>query len=121
MDVKTAFLNCDLNEVIFMRQPKGFVSNIYPNHACLLKKSIYGLKQSPRQWNIKFDKCMRTLGFARSKFDTCLYFKGINTKSSLYIMLYVDDILLICASSVLISVVKKDLLKHFDMKDLGHA
>ena len=122
MDVKTAFLHGDLDETIYMRQPKGFIDSVHPNHACLLNKSIYGLKQSPRQWNIKFDKCMRfSLGFKRSKFDTCLYFKGVNKSPVLYVLLYVDDILLISKSVDAIHDIKKNLQKHFDMKDLGIA
>ncbi|CAM8896560.1 unnamed protein product [Rhodiola kirilowii] len=60
-----------------MCQPEGFVDKMKmkPDHVCLLRKSIYGLKQSPRQWNKKFDSCMLDLGFLRSKYDTCLYLK----------------------------------------------
>ncbi|CAM8884377.1 unnamed protein product [Rhodiola kirilowii] len=61
-----------------MSQPVGFEDSSKPNHVCLLKKSIYGLKQSPRQWNIKFNECMLSLGFIRSKFDTCLYLRDLN-------------------------------------------
>ncbi|CAM8951062.1 unnamed protein product [Rhodiola kirilowii] len=64
MDVKTAFLNGSLDETIFMKQPKGFIDNKHPDFVCYLeKKSIYGLKQSSRQWNKKFDACMTRLGF----------------------------------------------------------
>lgn len=121
MDVKTTFLHGDLHETIYMKQPKGFVDKSKPDHACLLKKSIYGLKQSPRQWNKNFDACMTSLGFTRSSYDTCLYFKNIKSTTPMYIMLYVDDILLISNSKVVIAGVKHDLKKHFDMKDLGVA
>ncbi|CAM8957332.1 unnamed protein product [Rhodiola kirilowii] len=67
MDVKTAFLHGDLEETIYMNQPIGFVDKISLDFVCLLNKSKYGLKQSPRQWNKKFDSCMLTLGFTRSK------------------------------------------------------
>lgn len=63
MDVKTAFLHGDLDETIYMRQPKSFVDKTKSNHVCLLRKSIYGLKQSPRQWNLKFDNCMKKTWF----------------------------------------------------------
>ena len=56
MDVKTAFLNGDLDETIFMAQPKGFVVKGNDQMGCTLKKSIYGLKQASRQWNLKFNK-----------------------------------------------------------------
>lgn len=121
MDVKTAFLHGDLNETIHMRQPKGFIDKEKAEHACLLKKSIYELKQSPRQWNKKFDACMLKMNFTRSQYDTCLYFKDVKSKAPLYVLLYVDDILLISSSKVSINGVKHDLKRHFDMKDLGPA
>ncbi|CAM8931614.1 unnamed protein product [Rhodiola kirilowii] len=58
-----------------MSQPPGFIDKTYLNHVCMLLKSIYGLKQSPRQWNIKFNSCMLALDFMRSKYDACLYLK----------------------------------------------
>lgn len=121
MDVKTAFLHGDLEETIYMHQPKGFIDKRKPNHVCLLKKSIYGLKQSPRQWNLKCDDCMRKLGFKKSSYDTCLYFKCVKTDLPLYVLLYVDDILLICKSKAKIDDVKVSLKNFFDMKDLGSA
>ncbi|CAH9119721.1 unnamed protein product [Cuscuta europaea] len=90
MDVKIAFLHGDINETIYISQPPGFICKNKPDHVCLLKKSIYGLKQSPRQWNLKFNACMCELGFLRSKYDTCLYFKHVGTENALYVLLYVD-------------------------------
>jgi hypothetical protein len=121
MDVKTAFLHGDLDETIYMKQPKGFVDSSKPDHVCLLRKSIYGLKQSPRQWNIKFDNCMKSLGFQSSEYDSCLYFKHVKSDLPIYVLLYVDDMLLICKSMTKILDIKRALRKNFDMKDLGHA
>ncbi|CAM8900789.1 unnamed protein product [Rhodiola kirilowii] len=121
MDVKTAFLHGDLEEKIYMSQPIGFIDQKHPDYVCFLKKSIYGLKQSPRQWNKKFDACMISLHFTRSKYDTCLYFKNVNAKFPLYVLLYVDDILMISGEKSAIAKIKGDLSVHFDMKDLGHA
>lgn len=73
MDVKTVFLHGDLEEELFMEQPEGFVSKIGKNKVCLLKKSLYGLKQSPRQWNKRFDKFMKDQNFVRSNHDACVY------------------------------------------------
>ncbi|GJU74508.1 retrovirus-related pol polyprotein from transposon TNT 1-94 [Tanacetum coccineum] len=56
MNVKTAFLNCDLDEEVYMKQPEGFVLPGHENKVCKLKKSLYGLKQTPKQWHDKFDK-----------------------------------------------------------------
>jgi hypothetical protein len=63
MDVKTAFLNGDLDETIFMAQPEGFVVKGKGHMACKLKKSIYGLKQASRQWYLKFDGIIKKFGF----------------------------------------------------------
>ncbi|CAM8876419.1 unnamed protein product [Rhodiola kirilowii] len=120
MDVKTAFLHGDLLETIHMCQLEGFVDKMKPDHVCLLRKSIYGLKQSPRQWNKKFDSCMLDLGFLRSKYDTCLYLKRVKN-APLFVLLYVDDLLLISPSLHDIKLTKSGLQKHFDMKDLGIA
>ncbi|KAK1662939.1 hypothetical protein QYE76_051098 [Lolium multiflorum] len=78
MDVKTAFLNGDLDEDVYMTQPEGFVVEGKEHLACRLKKSIYGLKQASRQWYLKFDKIIRTFGFTENVKDNCIYvkFKG---------------------------------------------
>jgi hypothetical protein len=65
MDVKTAFLNGDLEENIYMAQPKGFVVEGKERMGCRLKKSIYGLKQASRQWYLKFDRTIRNFGFKK--------------------------------------------------------
>jgi hypothetical protein len=67
MDVKTSFLHGDLEEEIYMKQPKGFDVKVKKEMVCNLKKSMYGLKQSPRMWYQKFDTYMLGLGFIRSK------------------------------------------------------
>lgn len=89
MDVTTVFLNGDLDETIYMSQPEGFVNKSKPDYACKLNKSLYGLKQSPRQRNIKFDKCMKSMNFTRSDFDHCLYYKK-NSIVPIFLLLYVD-------------------------------
>ena len=74
MDVTTAFLHGELKEDIYMNQPQGFeVSKGESELVCKLRKSLYGLKQSPRQWNKIFDSFVTSIGFNRSYFDTCLY------------------------------------------------
>ncbi|CAM8906112.1 unnamed protein product [Rhodiola kirilowii] len=121
MDVKIAFLHGDLKETIYMEQPIGFIDKNHPEHVCLLQRSIYGLKQSPRLWNKKFDACMLSLGFLRSKYDACLYFKSVKSDMVIYVLLYVADILLISNSKPTIAKLKSKLKQHFDMKDLGAA
>ncbi|CAM8884628.1 unnamed protein product [Rhodiola kirilowii] len=113
MDVKTAFLHGDLEETIYMNLPVGFIDKNSPDFVCLLNKLIYGLKQSPRQWNKKFDSCMLTLGFTRSRYDTCMYMKVGKSDSHILGLLYVDDILLMSHSIIAIADVK-ELKKLFD-------
>ncbi|KAL2243405.1 UNVERIFIED_CONTAM: Retrovirus-related Pol polyprotein from transposon TNT 1-94 [Sesamum indicum] len=102
MDVKTAFLHGDLDENIYICQPAGFVDESKPDFVCLLKKSLYGLKQSLRQWNKKFDSFMQSLKFNRSHYDHCLYFKHVHD-SPIFLVLYVDDMLIASPNSHLIN------------------
>ncbi|KAL0368464.1 UNVERIFIED_CONTAM: Retrovirus-related Pol polyprotein from transposon TNT 1-94 [Sesamum calycinum] len=120
MDVKTAFLHGDLHEQIYMNQPCGFIDKKNPDHVCLLKKSLYGLKQSPRQWNKKFDSFMQSLKFSKSSYDPCLYFKYDNSMP-VFLVLYVDDMLIASPSITLVVELQNNLSKTFEMKDLGNA
>lgn len=72
MGVKTAFLHGNLEEDLYMEQPEGYEDNSKPDHVCLLKKSLYRLKQSPRQWNKRFDEFMLLHGYKRSRRDACV-------------------------------------------------
>jgi hypothetical protein len=121
MDVKTAFLNGDLYENVYMAQPKGFVVEGKENIECHLKKSIYGLKQASRQWYLKFDETIKKFGFKENE-DNCIYAKFKNGKF-IFLILYVDDITTYFASSDvnLLLETKKFLSSNFDMKDLGEA
>ena len=76
-DVTTAFLNGTLEEEVYMRQPEGFVHRGEEELVCKLKKSIYGLKQSPRCWNVALDTQLKEMGFTQSKNDPCIYYKNI--------------------------------------------
>jgi hypothetical protein len=105
MDVKITFLHGDLEEEIYMKQPEGFDVEGKKELVCKLKKSMYGLKQSPRMWYQKFDTYMLGLGFTRSKEDHCVYFKLIGDHL-IYLVLYVDDMLLIGKNKEIIQDVK---------------
>ncbi|KAM2808794.1 hypothetical protein PS2_043635 [Malus domestica] len=120
MDVKTAFLNGDLQEDIHMIQPLGFVERGKEKMVCKLNKSIYGLKQASRQWFLKFDQVITSHGFTENKMDDCIYlkFKGSNF---IFLILYVDDILLASSDLQLLVETKKLLSTNFEMKDLGEA
>uniref|UniRef100_A0A1J3IYK5 Retrovirus-related Pol polyprotein from transposon TNT 1-94 n=1 Tax=Noccaea caerulescens TaxID=107243 RepID=A0A1J3IYK5_NOCCA len=121
MDVKTAFLHGDLEERILMKQPDGFIKKGDENKVCLLRKSLYGLKQSPRQWNIKFDSFMKEANFIRSEYDQCVYMRNIHNEKAVYLLLYVDDILIASGSMSEIRSVKDSLSSKFEMKDMGKA
>ena len=77
LDVKTTFLHGDLVEEIFMEQTKGFLQNHNKRFVCKLRKSLYGLRQSPTQWYKKFDSFMASQNFTRSEYNHCVYFKKL--------------------------------------------
>jgi len=93
MDVKTAFLNGDLEEDVYMDQPEGFEIKGKDQMVCKLKKSIYGLKQASRQWYIKFNDTITSFGFKEIIVDRCIYQK-ISGSKVIFLDMYVDDILL---------------------------
>lgn len=116
MDVKTAFLNGNLTETIYMTQPEGFVKN--EKLVCKLNKSLYGLKQSSKCWNDCFNEYVTSIGFIRSKSDYCLYRKTSN-ELKIFILLYVDDILLTGNNNEQLKYLKQKLSEKFEMEDLG--
>ena len=120
MDVKTTFLNGDLEEEVYMCQPEGFVNNDNNQLVCKLKKSIYGLKQASRQWYIKFHNVISSFGFVENIVDQCIYLK-INGSKYIFLVLYVDDILLASNDMGLLHETKKFLTQNFEMKDMGEA
>ncbi|KAG9441314.1 hypothetical protein H6P81_017168 [Aristolochia fimbriata] len=121
LDVKTAFLHGDLEEEIYMRQPSGFEVIGKESWVCKLKRSLYGLKQSPRQWYLKFDRFMLDIGFARSNADHCVYLQRFNDGDYIILTLYVDDMLVAGTNMKKIDDLKKRLANQFSMKDLGEA
>nr|GEW22315.1 hypothetical protein [Tanacetum cinerariifolium] len=120
LDVKMAFLHGNLKETIYMRQPPGFEEEM-GNKVCLLKKSLYGLKQSLRQWYKRFDVYMINNGFSRISYNSCVYFKEFAPGMYIYPLLYVDDMLIACKSKSEIEYTKGLLRKEFDKKELGPA
>ena len=101
-----------------MEQPQGFKDIAFPHHVCRLRKSLYGLKQAPRQWFHKLSGQLLRLGFTGSKTDTSLLF--LNT-GPIYVLIYVDDILILGPSSTQISALVKSLSELFTLRDLGTA
>ena len=121
MDVKIAFLNGELEEDIYMQQPKGFIALGQEHMVCKLHRSIYGLKQASKSWNIRFDQVIKLYGFEKSPAEPCVYKKIQGIVVVVFVVLYVDDVLLIGNSVKVLSDVKGYLKKQFDMKDLGEA
>jgi hypothetical protein len=103
-----------------MAQPKSFVVEGKERMGYHLKKTIYGLKQASRQWYLKFDETIRKSGFKENKEDNCVYAKFKNGKF-IFLVLYVDDILLASSDVSLLLETKKFLSSNFDTKDLGEV
>uniref|UniRef100_A0A6N2M0Z2 Integrase catalytic domain-containing protein n=1 Tax=Salix viminalis TaxID=40686 RepID=A0A6N2M0Z2_SALVM len=120
MDVKTAFLNGDLQEEVYMRQPEGFIIEGREDMVCKLKKSLYGLKQASRQWLSKFDEIITEFGFKENIIDPCNILKS-GMSEFIFLVLYVDDILLASSDLGLLHETKTYLFKNFEMKDMGEA
>ena len=88
MDVKTGFLNGELEEKIYMEQPEWFVAHGQEKKVCRLVKSLYGLKQAPKQWHQTFDKTMLSNGFKINECDKCVYNKSTPTTYVLVCFIY---------------------------------
>ena len=97
LNVKTTFLHSELEEKLYIKQPQGFEVEEKKGHVCLLNKSLYGLKQSPRQWHQRFDTFMLGHSYSRSMYDSCVsgvYFRKLDNGSFIYLLLYVDGMLI---------------------------
>jgi hypothetical protein len=103
-----------------MAQPKGFAVKGKEHMQCHLRKSSYGLKQASRQWYLKFDDTIRSFGFEENKEDNCIYAKFRSGKF-IFIILYVDDILLASNDVNLLLEIMRFLSSNFDMKNLDEA
>ena len=120
MDVKITFLNENLLEDVYMTQPGGFVDPKNPKKVCKLQRSIYGLKQASRSWNLHFDEAIKEFGFIKNEYEPCVY-KQVSGSAVVFLVLYVDDILIIENDIPTLQSVKTWLEKCFTMKDLGEA
>jgi hypothetical protein len=121
MDVKSVFLNSSLEEEIFMEQPQGFISPNHPNKVCLLRKAIYGLKQALHVWNLQFHGVLTGLGFTcmHSNARVYVYYCQDDGGITIFIILYVDDIMMLGNSGQEINWIKLFLSSCYDMMDLG--
>jgi histone deacetylase 1/2 len=118
LDVQNAFLHGVLEEDVYMKQPPGYENSTYPHYVCKLDKALYGLKQAPRAWYARLSEKLVSLGFYASKSDTSLfiYMKGSIT---IYLLVYVDDIIVVSSSSKAVEALLADLKRDFALKDLG--
>lgn len=119
LDVKTAFLNGELEEELYMMQPDGYEQG-NKNIVCRLHKALYGLRQAPRAWHSKLKHELRSYGFVPSEADPGLWILRYNDRS-IYVLVYVDDLLIAAKSVDNVSCVKRMLCTAFDARDLGEA
>ena len=116
MDVESAFLNGKVKSEIYVKQSQGYDDNT--GRVYKLEKALHGLCVSPRVWYECLDEYLKDLGFKKCKIDYCLYSLKIKNEK-IYLIIFVDD-LLICSKNVeLIKFIKKKLIEKFRMKDLG--
>ncbi|GJW51190.1 putative RNA-directed DNA polymerase [Tanacetum coccineum] len=118
LDIQNAFLHGNLKEQVYMKQPPGFIDPQRPNHVCLLHKSLYGLKQAPRAWFERLSKALFDLGFKGSKTDPSLFIYS-RGDTLLYILVYVDDIIVTGNNKGTIDNIICQLGSAFALKDLG--
>jgi hypothetical protein len=116
--VKNVFLYGTLSETVFCCQLTGFVDPAHPDLVCRLHKFLYGLKQSPWAWYSQFANYLTTLGFIEAKSDTSLFIFRRDS-ATVYLLLYVDDIILVASSTELLRRTISALQREFTMKDLG--
>lgn len=116
MDVETAFLNGKIKSEVYIYEPQGYETG--KNKVCKLNKALYGLSESPRVWYETLDEYVGKLNFIKSKNDNCLYYKRTGNEK-IYLLVFVDDLLICAKSKKEIKEVKIQLMKNFVMKDLG--
>lgn len=118
LDAKTAFLNGNLDRTIYMKQPPGFIVEGKEDHVCLLRRSLYGLKQSARVWNRTIHRILVDAKFVQSHNDPCLYMLNVKGKGC-YILIYVDDLIIASKCRELLVECERILSSKFKIKNLG--
>jgi len=102
-----------------MQWPEGFSQPRHEHLVCRLKKSLHGLKQSPRQWYKRFDSYMIQIGYNSCEYDCCVYVKSLDDDFFIFLLLYVDDMLIAAKNFDDVVGLKALLSQEFDMKNLG--
>uniref|UniRef100_I1NRZ3 Reverse transcriptase Ty1/copia-type domain-containing protein n=1 Tax=Oryza glaberrima TaxID=4538 RepID=I1NRZ3_ORYGL len=118
MDVKSAFLNGDLKEEVYVHQPPGFVIPSKENKVLRLRKALYGLRQAPRAWNAKLDSTLKQMGFQQSSHEAAVYRRG-KDGNALLVGIYVDDLVITGTKKAEVEAFKGEMKATFQMSDLG--
>jgi hypothetical protein len=118
MDVKSAFLNGDLKEEVYVHQPSGFAIPGKEGKVLHLRKAIYGLWQAPRAWNAKLDSTLKGMGFEQSPHEAAIYRQG-NGGNALLVGVYVDDLVITGTKDAEVAASKEEMKATFQMNDLG--
>ena len=118
MDVKSAFLNGDLEEEVYVQQPPGFIAKGGSSKVLRLKKALYGLRQAPRAWNSRLDKELLKLGFEKNPLEHAVYRRS-HKDGYLLVGVYVDDLIITGPSLADIEAFNKEMMRSFSMSDLG--
>jgi hypothetical protein len=118
MDVKSAFLNGDLNEEVYVTQPPGFTAEGHEQMVLKLYKALYGLRQAPHAWNAKLNTSLMELGFTRCRTEHGLYTR-VRNNSRLVVGVYVDDLLIVSECVKQIDQFKGEMKQSLRMSDLG--
>uniref|UniRef100_A0A2N9HY12 Reverse transcriptase Ty1/copia-type domain-containing protein n=1 Tax=Fagus sylvatica TaxID=28930 RepID=A0A2N9HY12_FAGSY len=119
IDIQNAFLHGTLKEEVFMSQPPGYKHPLYPNYVCKLQRAIYGLKQAPRAWFSRLSNKLLDLGFHGSRSDSSLFIYK-TTSLTMFILIYVDDIIITASQPESIDDLLLSLTHEFAVKDLGN-
>ena len=119
LDIKTAFLNGDIEEDIYLQQPPGYEEGP-GNLACHLRRALYGLRQAPRQWHARLKPELELCGFTESEADPGLFVHH-SKESTVYLLVYVDDILIVAKDLPAVAWAKEKIMTTFEARDLGEA
>jgi histone deacetylase 1/2 len=119
LDVQNSFLHGVLEEEVYMCQPPRYANMVKKNYVCKLDKALYGLKQAPRAWYAWLCGKLEALGFVPSKADTSLFYYR-RGKLVMFVLVYVDDIIVVSSSHEATGALIKDLEQEFALKDLGN-
>ena len=119
MDVKSTFLNGELEEEVYVDQPLGYVRQGHENQVYKLKKALYGLTHAPRAWYSRIDAFFTKEGFLKCPYEHTLYIKYRGDTKILIVCLYVDDLIYVSNDIAMLNDFKKSMMIEFDMTDLG--